>query len=237
MERKWTAMGRRWSGTVLHGLAAVALVALLASTVHAAPAGGAVNTADPVSVAGQGLKNMSGMANKDTYASLGFKSLDEVGKAKLGTAVKVYMIQYDQLKALDPAADPKTVLRDLDERMFPVYVGGAVRAAISVRLDAGDKQWKVVSLGDPATVLLFDEARGLHAKANAGTREYFLIRIPAIYQIFLGFTDGTGKMHFITMHEHKDIGGHKGEARPARTVLDLLTMHAKNTKVHERPTK
>lgn len=237
MERKWTAMGGRWSGTVLHGLAAVALVALLASTVHAAPAGGAVNTADPVSVADQGLKKLSVMANKDTYAGLGFKSLDEVGKAKLGAAVKVYMIQYDQLKALDPAADPKTVLRDLDERLFPVYVGGAARAAIVVRLDARDKQWKVVSLGDPATVLLFDEARGLHAKASGGNHEYFLIRIPAIYQMFLGFTDGAGKMHFITMREDKDVGGHKGEARPARTVLDLLTKVAKNTKLLERPTK
>jgi len=179
----------------------VALVALLASTIHAAPADGTVNTADPASVAGQGLKNMSTMANKDTYASLGFKSLDEVGKAKLGAVVKVYMIQYDQLKALDPAADPKTVLRD------------------------------------PATILLFDEVRGLHAKASGGSHEYFLIRIPAIYKMFLGFTDGAGKMHFITMREDKDVGGKKGEDRPARTVLDLLTKFAKNTKVAERPTK
>lgn len=242
MERKWTAMegrtamGGRWSGTVPHGLAAVALVALLASTVHAAPAGGAVNTADPASVAGQGLKNMSRMANKDTYAGLGFKSLDEVGKANLGAMVKVYMIQYDELKALDPAADPKTALHDLDERLFPVNVGGAARAAIVVHLDARDKQWKVVSFGDPATVLLLDEARSLHSKAN-GNHEYFLIRIPAIYQMFLGFTDGTGKMHFITMREDKDVGGKKGEARPARTVLDLLTKVAKNAKLAERPTK
>ena len=204
--------------------------ALLPADARAAPAD------DPAAAAAEsGLAMLKQMTTKETYASTGFQSLDELGKARLGSSVKVYMIGLDDLKALPPTADPKTVLRDNNERLFPVHVGGAARAAIVVRQDAKDQQWKVVSMGDAATVKLLDGARALHSKASGGNHEYFLLRIPAIYQMFLGFTDGSGAMHFITMHEDREAGGKKGEARPARTVLDLLTKIAKNARPLEKP--
>lgn len=206
---------------------------LLSADSHAAPA------ANPAAaVAESGLATLKQMTTQETYASTGFQSLDEVGKAKLGAGVKVYMIGLDDLKALSPTADPKSVLRDFNEQLYVVHVGGTARAAIVVRLDSKDNQWKVVSMGDAAIVQLLDGARGLHSKASGSNHEYFLIRIPAIYQMFLGFTDGSGKMHFITMHDDdKDAGGKRGEARPARTVLDLLTKIAKSAKPIELPTK
>ena len=206
---------------------------LLACAAHAAPP--ATDPNDPVAVATQSLSTLSNLATKDTYAELGFQSLAEVGKAKLGSAVSVYMIQLNELKTLDPAADPKSVMHDLKEKLFPVHVGGSTRTAIVVRQDTAGK-WAMASVGDAATVKLLDEVRGLHSKATGKTHEYILVKIPAIYQMFLARTDGDGKMHLITLREDKALGtAKKGEERPSKTVLELLQKLAKDFKPLEKP--
>jgi hypothetical protein len=202
---------------------------LLACTARAAPPQPA-DPNDPAVVAAKSLSTLTALTTQDTYAEMGFQSLDEAAKAKLGAPISVYMIQLDELKSLDPAADPKSVMHDMKERLFPVHVGGSTRTAIVVRQDAGGT-WQMVSLGDAQTVKLLDEARGLHGKATGKTHEYILVKIPALYQMFLAHTDGAGKMHLVTVHEDKDAGpARKGEARPARTVLDLLQKLAKDFK-------
>jgi hypothetical protein len=207
---------------------------LLACAAHAAPPAPTAPN-DPVAVATQGLSTLGRLATKDTYAELGFQSLDEVGKAKLGSPVSVYMIKLDELKTLDPAADPKSMMHDLKEKLFPVHVGGSTRTALVVRQDAAGK-WAMASVGDAATVKLLDEVRALHGKASGGTHEYILVKIPAIYQMFLARTDGAGKMHLITLREDKALGASKkGEERPANTVMGLLQKLAKDFKPLAKP--
>ncbi|AKJ01237.1 hypothetical protein ATI61_11461 [Archangium gephyra] len=207
---------------------------LLACAAHAAPPA-PTDPNDPVAVATQSLSTLGKLATQDTYAELGFQSLDEVGKAKLGSPVSVYMIRLDELKTLDPAADPKNVMHDLKERLFPVHVGGSTRTALVVRQDAAGK-WKMASLGDAATVKLLDEVRSLHGKATGKTHEYLLVKVPAVYQMFLARTDGAGKMHLITLREDKAMGASKkGEERPANTVMGLLQKLARESKPLEKP--
>jgi hypothetical protein len=207
---------------------------LLACAVHAAPPA-PTDPNDPVAVATQSLSTLGKLATQDTYAELGFQSLDEVGKARLGSPVSVYMIRLDELKTLDPAADPKSVMHDLKERLFPVHVGGSTRTALVVRQDAAGK-WKMASLGDASTVKLLDEVRALHGKATGKTHEYILVKVPAVYQMFLARTDGAGKMHLITLREDKAMGASKkGEERPANTVMGLLQKLAKESKPLEKP--
>jgi hypothetical protein len=203
---------------------------LLSANALAAPA------ADPAAAAADsGLASLKELANAETYASLGFASIDEVGKAKLGGPISVYMIQYDELSKLDPQADPKTALHDLKQRLFPVFVGGNVRAAVIVQ-QAADGKWSIASLGNAAIVKLLEDAKATHAKGSGQQHEYMLIKVPALYQMFLAHTDGSGKMHFLTVHEDKALGAaKKGTARPARTVLDLLTKLAKDTKPLTKP--
>jgi len=217
---------------VLHSsLVAVLGGGLLAAGASAAPA------SDPATAAARGLASLKELATGGTYASLGFQSLDEVGKAKLGGPLSVYMIQYDELVNLDPKADPRSALHDLKQRLFSVFVGGSVRSAIVVQQGPGGT-WDVVSLGDAAIVKLLEDAKRIHARSSGQKLEYMLVRVPALYQMFLAHTDGAGKMHFVTVHEDKALGAaKKGEARPARTVLDLLTALAKSTKPMERPAR
>jgi hypothetical protein len=207
---------------------------LLACAAHAGPPA-ATDPNDPVAVATQSLSTVGQLATKDTYAQMGFQSLDEVSKAKLGSPVSVYMIQLDDLKTLDPAADPKSVMHDLKEKLFPVHVGGSTRTALVVRQDAAGK-WAMASVGDAATVKLLDEVRALHSKATGKTHEYILVKIPAVYQMFLARTDADGKMHLITLREDKALGAaKKGEERPSKTVLELLQKLAKEFKPLEKP--
>lgn len=194
-------------------------------------------TADPLAAAQRGLASLKELADAQSYASMGFQSHDEVGKAKLGGSLSVYMVQYDELTRLAPTADPKTALHDLKQRLFPVYVGGDVRAAVVVS-QAADGKWEVTSLGDASIVQLLEKARATHAKASGQRHEYMLVKVPALYQMFLAHTDGAGKLHFVTVHEEKALGAARaGQARPARTVLDLLTALAKNTKPLEKPAR
>ena len=205
---------------------------LLSGSVHAAPPAG---SSDPVAAATAGLSSLKSMATQAGYASFGFQSAAEVSKAKLGGPISTYMIEYDELKALAPTADPKTALHDLKERIFPVFVGGAARAAITVRQQA-DGTWQVVSMGNAQTVKLLEGAKAAHGKSTGKKHEYMLITIPALYQMFLAHTDGAGKLHFVTMVKDKALGSTgSGQARPARTVLDLLTKLAKDSKPLAKP--
>jgi hypothetical protein len=217
-----------------HLALAVLASTLLACAAHAAPPAPA-DPNDPVAVATQSLSTIGQLATKDTYAEMGFQSLDEVGKVKLGSPVSVYMIQLDELKTLNLDADPKSVMHDVKERLFPVHVGGSTRTALVVRQDAAGK-WRMASLGDASTVKLLDEVRALHGKATGGTHEYILVKVPAVYQMFLARTDGAGKLHLITLREDKALGAaKKGEERPARTVLELLQKLAKEAKPLAKP--
>lgn len=214
---------------------ALAATALLASAAFAAPPASS-DPKDPVAVATQSLSTLTSLATKDTFADLGFQSLDEVAKAKLGTPVSVYRIQLDELQKADLAADPKTLMHDMNERLFPVHVGGSTRTALVLRQGA-DGTWKLVSVGDAQSVKLLDEVRALHSKATGKSHEYILVKVPAIYQMFLARTDADGKMHLITLHEDKAMGAaKKGEERPARTVVELLQKYAKDFKPLTKPT-
>lgn len=220
--------------TPTHLALAVLVSSLLACAAYAAPPA-PTDPNDPVAVATQRLSTLGRLVTKDTYAAMGFQSLDEVGKAKLGSPVSVYMVQLDELKTLNLDADPKSVMHDVKERLFPVHVGGSARTALVVRQDAAGK-WRVASLGDASTVKLLDEVRALHGKAKGSTHEYILVKVPAVYQMFLARTDGAGKMHLITLHEDKALGAaKKGAERPARTVLELLQKLAKESKPLTKP--
>lgn len=59
------------------------------------------------------------------------------------------MIRYDELRNLDPKAEPKTALHDLKQRLFPVYVGGGVRAAVLVQ-QAPEGTWSGRRCGCPS---------------------------------------------------------------------------------------
>lgn len=219
-------------------ISTVALAApLMINQAHAGPAkSGQVDPTDPTSVANAGLKTMSILVTKETYAQMGFKSLDEVGRARLGSPIAVYMVRLDELKRANQSTSPKSLMHDVKERIFPVHVGGSARTALVVSQDAKG-HWKMSSLGDAATVKLLDSVRATHAKSSGKNHQYFLLRIPAIYQMFLGFTDGSGKFHLITTHEDKKLGLRRGEARPARTVLELMQKLAKSANPLGKPTK
>ncbi len=178
---------------------------------------GASVAQDAQAAAEAGLAKLSAFANEDTYAEMGFESAKEVSRARLGSPISMMMVRLDELQAYDPEGDPKALMHDTKEKLFPVFVGGAARTAIVVRPDDSGK-WQMVSVGDAQTVKVVDSVRATHGQG----RDFFLLSIPAIYQKFLGFTDGQGKIHLITMYEHDKLGIRRGEARPVRTVMELV---------------
>ena len=49
-------------------------------------------------VALEALNTFGKLINKDNYKDMGFSSVDEVSKAKLGEPIQVFMVQLDRLK-------------------------------------------------------------------------------------------------------------------------------------------
>lgn len=188
----------------------------------------------PAGAAASGLKELRELTTPENCESMGFTSMQEVGTAELGQGMKVYMIGLNDLKALSPNADANSVLLDNNEQLFPVLAAGTARAAIVVRQNSDDKGWEVVSIGDASNMKRLDSARLLDAKRNGG-RTYSVIRIPSIDRTFLGFTDASNTLHFISTREDREIAGRNGEARQARTMLDGLTKIAKSTKAFASP--
>lgn len=199
--------------------------AFVPPTSHAA----APTTEASVAAAQSGLASLKELVTEDNYKDLGFESLDEVKKASLAGPLAVRMIQLDELLTLDPSATPESALHDLKQKIFPVFAKGKVRSAITVSQNAGGT-WAVTSIGDAALIKALEGAKGVHSRATGKSHPYEVIQVPALFQVFLAFTDGSGKMHFVTVREDARLGtAKKGEARLARTVLDLLTALAKTT--------
>lgn len=162
-------------------------LAMLAALVLAAQG----DDAESKAAAQKGLGVLQQMVTEKNHASLGFENLKDAATATLGDPLKVHLVRLDELKTYAAGADPEKLVHPLEKLIFPVLVGAASRAAVTVEKSAG--AWKATSFGQPTL------AKALFgAKPRAGS---IFVQVPAFNLAFLGHRDNGKLMLTATMDD------------------------------------
>lgn len=178
------------------------------------------------------LKNLKPHIKK----ALGFVSDVETQMSSLGDALMEYRIRLDALQKYKKGQNPKTLLVDVKRKHYPVYSGGRLKTSLSVAKIGN--QWKLTAIGEPH-IHVAEPARNLSMKMIKSSRmsDFFLVRIPGMYQVFIGHFSGK-KLFLTPTHEHADLQLDLHKAYPAEKILLLLKpLAAKYMNTLPKPTK
>lgn len=153
------------------------------------------------------------------YSMLGFSTKEEVKQSVRKEFFHVYMVGLSDLKTFKPGTDPKTLLIDTKKVIYSLYVGDTLKSSLTIRKD-GD-QWKHAALGG-REIHILTPALAKHSQAsNMDRSSYFMVRIPAMYLIFLGYYSN-GRLFLVPAHSHPDLTFDLHEAIPAEDVFTKL---------------
>lgn len=176
------------------------------------------------SQAARAVADLPQLVSAENFDRLGFRSVDEARLAAADAPVAVYMVRLDQLRAFQPAQDPRELLMDLQTAVYPVRVGGEVRGVLELHRQ-GDA-WRPRSIGNPAHGRILDGVRGRVAAAHRVAAESFIeVRIPALNAYFLGH-EGKGDLLLTPMLDDEALGLKAGQALPAAELFQLLQPRA-----------
>lgn len=141
---------------------------------------------------------------------------EEAAKTTRGEKIKVYMLGLTELKAYRSGDNAKKVLLDTHEIVYPLYVDGALKTAVSIRKRKGG--WKTASIGG-SEIHSLEPVRASHAKANKlSVKSYYIVRVPGMYLSFLGYDKGK-ELYLIPTHEHPDVKLAVGKSAPAGDIF------------------
>ena len=206
--------------------AIVGLFVAIASLAAVASAGAAdpqyALKVDPESrpVAERALPLLGRLATNETYQSMGFGSLDEVNRAILGTSLPVHYYWVKELKR-PRSADPEAMLGSEDEVVYPIEVGPETRTSVTVKKKDGF--WRVAAIGSATDAHAIESVRKrLAAEKGKELTAYFLLRVPQLYLLFVGYYDAQGKLMLASVWQNDDFAIKAGTELPAEDVLRIL---------------
>ena len=155
-----------------------------------------------------GLDTLRQVVNAGNYASLGFDSLDEVLRARLGEPLQVYRVQLDALRAFTENTDPETLLVDIRRSLYPVKVGD--RVATSIFVTGSREGWRASELGNAAVARLISRYR--HGAGD------FVVHVPAMKSWFVA-DRVEGKLMLTPVMDDPRTKLRAGETLPADVVF------------------
>ena len=174
------------------------------------------------------LPGLRQMVTPETFRRLGFESVEEAGKAELGTPMRIFMIRLDRLKEYAPAANPAELLVDTNQLRYPVTVDGQVRTSVVMHLIEG--KWQVAKFGRPALTRGLTETVRRHAAPGGTSQEpSFEVNIPALNLYFTGQQAG-GRLLLTPVVDDDRFGFKQGETLEAQQVFAKLVPYAKELK-------
>ncbi len=155
-----------------------------------------------------GLDTLRQVVNAGNYASLGFDSLDEVLRARLGEPLQVYRVQLDALRAFTENTDPETLLVDIRRTLYPVKVGD--RVATSIFVTGSREGWRASEMGNAAVARLISRYR--HGAGD------FVVHVPAMKSWFVA-DRVEGKLMLTPVMDDPRTKLRAGETLPADVVF------------------
>jgi hypothetical protein len=165
--------------------------------------------------ADQGLTTLKGLVEPRNATKLGFKTAADVRSAQLlKPPISVADIDLAALKAYTPAQDPRSVLADSQDVVYPVTVGGAVRSSIVV--SPGKRGFSAVFFGDADAIQQFGRYRNPSPQAKDS-----LVRVPAMGLEFLR-RDVEGQIYLTPLNGFPGTTMKVGHPVPAAALLHEL---------------
>lgn len=150
----------------------------------------------------------------------------DLSAMELGEPFEVHYVQRDALAEHRQGADPRPLLVDGNERLYPVMSGGEATAAVRVTRQEGG--WVVKSVGEPRLVRDLVELRDRDSRAaNARPREYLVVHVPALYKTFVGRVDANGRLVLLPIHPDPEKRMARGEPGEGSDMLARLAPEAR----------
>lgn len=171
-----------------------------------------------------GLKMLGELVNEKNFVTIGFDSLKQAGEAELGEPLGVFMVRLDELKAYSLGNDPRTLVKPLEQVLYPVTVKTAVKSSIVVSKVEG--RWQATEFGSATLARVFVRHRAVSAESTKVDPSAFsVVRIPALNLQFLGYTMNDELM-LVPLLDDPLYGFRAGVALPARRVFEAVKPEA-----------
>lgn len=165
-------------------------------------------------------------------SDLGFTSEEELRASTLGGSIRVFMSGLDDIERFRPGTDPRQLMADTKEVIYPIYSGGALRSSIT--MEQRDGSWQLASFGGSEAELA-EASRTKHANANAAaSQNYVAVHVPSMQQLFVGFSD-QGRMFLIPCHKNDLVDLKVDVAIPVDTAVKAMQPHVAKFKNLVRP--
>jgi len=94
------------------------------------------------------------------------------------------------------------MLQDTNEVMVPIMAGSTAFTAVTMVEKKGE--WQVASVGKSVITKTEPARQKLTAGKKEADREYFVVKVPAMHLIFLGYYEG-GELYLVPTHIHPDV--------------------------------
>ncbi|HEY2512283.1 MAG TPA: hypothetical protein VGI39_15555 [Polyangiaceae bacterium] len=151
-------------------------------------------------VASDALDTLASLVAQGNPESRGFHSVAEVRTATLSTALPMYRVGLEPLRAYHAGADTRALLEDEGAVMYPVAVSGDVRSAIVVKKrPSGD--WEASSFGHAKLAQKAHAGRkGVAAARGVAEADVALVEVPTLSASFLSHEEA-GRTMLTPLHD------------------------------------
>ena len=172
-------------------------------------------------VAAASLATLAGLVGSGPPERRGFHSIGEAQGTTLAAWLPVFMVGLDDLGAYQTGQDPRTLLLDPREVMYPITVNGEVRSSVFLRQRA-DGFWEIVRFGGGNVAAVVDAGRQvLSTNRGIAQTEVSLIVIPTLAARLLGH-DENGSLMLTPVYDVPGTAFHAGETHSASDVFAVL---------------
>jgi len=175
--------------------------------------------------ASEALKTLPKLVTNQNVHSLGFDSLAQAKRARLGMPTGEYVVRLDELKMYDVSSDASRLFHRVERITYPIQADGTTRSAVEI-VRAGEG-WTVGTFGGASTMRALAEVRAATARRDGrDISSYFKATIPAFNLVFVAISRDDGV--FLTpVADSPKYHLVKGQTLPAEQALNILSPAAK----------
>jgi hypothetical protein len=133
----------------------------------------------------------------------GFRTKEELEQSSLGYPLEIHMVALKGLKKYKAGDDPKKIIFDTEEIIYPVYVRDTLKSSISIRRREG--KWQHASIGGFLIHAAVPARESISKISRRHTSSYFIVQVPAMYLVFIGYYT-QNKLYLVKSHQqHPDF--------------------------------
>ncbi|MCT2562296.1 papain-like cysteine protease family protein [Chryseobacterium herbae] len=180
----------------------------------------------PIEAVNDGLNRFFHLVNDKNYRKMGLEKMASHSDAIQADSnyLKVYFIRHDSLLAFNKNDSPFSILIDLNERMYPVIHENEVVSAITIQQNKNE-EWEVKSIGDS---ILIKEAVSLMKQSEDVNARFFIVTIPSLYHMFLGYLEHDNVLKLIEISAGDGDTSSLNNQQDASEILSAIREKAMN---------